>query len=240
MRIHGQRGIGLELAHLVGPAADRLARIIEPGSGLVEGALADDAGAERGKPAFQRHVRRGVDHAHGVAVDDLDAVKRGEQAARDGRDFARQVLIGRRGDDLAGERQGLALHRRAGLAEHALRREGGCDVLGGELIAVVHLHALAERELDGLVVDPLPLGGEARLGLQLALVVEVDQPLDEHRHHAGADVGLFAQRVQRVGIGDLLHRDGDGRAGVGLRNSDARQAGAGGNGQGVAAGQAHG
>jgi hypothetical protein len=61
--------------------------------------------APSAETALQRHVRRRVDDAHRVAIDDLDAVERREQAARHRRDFPRQVLARCGADDLAGERQ---------------------------------------------------------------------------------------------------------------------------------------
>ena len=48
-----------------------------------------------------------------------------------------------------------------------------------------NLHAAAQVEFDRPVVDAAPGGGQARLRLELALVVEVDQPLDEERRRAG-------------------------------------------------------
>ncbi len=238
MRHHGERLVRLVFGNAVGAGADRLAGVFEPVGRLVEGTRADDAGAEGGQAALQRDVGRRVDHAHGVAVDDLHPVKGGEQAAGDGGNFARQIAPGGGGNDLARQRQGLALHGGAGFAEHALGRERGRDILGGEFVAIVLADALAQGEFHRAVIDAAPGGGEAGLKFELALVVEIDQALDEQSHHASTDVGLFAQGVQRVGVGDLLDRHGHGGAGVALGDGEARQGGGGGRaGKGGAAGQ---
>ena len=111
-------------------------------------------------------------------------------------------------------------------AEHAVVAEGEGDVLGGQLVAVVEFHALAELQLDHAVADAPRLGRQHRDGLQLAGIVAAEQPFPERGdQHPLADVGLLAQRLQRIGVADLLHRDGDGRALVGLADGEARQGG---------------
>ena len=57
------------------------------------------------------------------------------------------------------------------LAEHAFAAEGEDDVLGGHLVAIVELDALAQLQLDGLVVDAAPFGGETGHRLQIAAPV---------------------------------------------------------------------
>ena len=51
-----------------------------------------------------------------------------------------------------------------------------------ERLAVVELHALAELELPGGVVDDLPAGGQHRLGLE-GLGVTVEQPVVDVLEH---------------------------------------------------------
>ena len=92
----------------------------------------------------------------------------------------------------------------------------------------MELHALAQGELDGALVEALPALGEARHFLKLREQVLHDQALEHEGEDALADVGLLAQRLEGRAIGDLLHRDGDGGAAVGLRKGDARQGKAGG------------
>jgi hypothetical protein len=92
----------------------------------------------------------------------------------------------------------------------------------------VKLHALAQRQLDGALVDALPALGQARHRLELAHEVLHDQRFEDEREGARADVGLLAQGLQRGAVGDLLDRDGDAGAAVGLADGHARQGGAGG------------
>ena len=96
-------------------------------------------------------------------------------------------------------------------AEHALAAEGEDHVVGGHLVAIVEFHALAQRELDGALVDALPALGQARHRLELALQVLRDQVLEDRRLHALADVGLLAHGLERGAGRDLLDGDGDGR-----------------------------
>ena len=108
----------------------------------------------------------------------------------------------------------------------------------------MELHALAQGELDGAFVDTLPALRQARHLLELAQQVLGDQPLIDEGEDALADVGLFAQRLQRGRVGDLLHGNGDAGAAVGLADGDARQAeacrGKPGGGDQMAATQEHG
>jgi hypothetical protein len=97
-----------------------------------------------------------------------------------------------------------------------------------ELVAVVELHALAQGELDGALVEALPALGHARHRFELAQQVLHDQRLEQEGEDALADVRLLAQRLQRGRVGDLLDGDGDAGALVGLADGDAWQAEGGG------------
>ncbi len=238
MRIHDQHGVGLIFAYPVGAGADRLAGIIEPARRLEEAAAGDDFAAARRQPPFHRHVGRRVDEAHGVAVDHIDPVERGPEPARHRRHLGRQ-LARLAGGDHGGERQGLAADRWARLAEHPLGAEAESHVLGGQFVAVMELHAAAQGQLHRAVVDAAPFGGEAGDLFQLALVVHADQRLGEHDRQAAADIGLFAQAVQRIAVAYFLNRDRDDGARVGLGDGDARQRCGRGQGQRVAAADLH-
>ncbi len=113
--------------------------------------------------------------------------------------------------------------------EHALAAEGEDHIVGGHLVAVVELYALAEGELDGALVEALPALGHPRHRFELAQQVLHDQRLEQEGEDSLADIGLLAQRLQRSAVGDLLHGDRDGRPLVGLADGDPGQADARGN-----------
>jgi hypothetical protein len=107
--------------------------------------------------------------------------------------------------------------------EQSLVGEGEGDVLSRHLVTIVEFHALAELELDGLVVEPLPFGGELGDRTLVSHPVAADQALPEIRiEYAFADIRLLVPVVQGVVVADLLHRDGD-RAACALRHQAARQ-----------------
>ncbi len=85
------------------------------------------------------------------------------------------------------------------------------------------LHTLAEREFDGAAVDALPAFGQARDRLHTLEQIATDQAFIDEGEGALADIRLFAQRFQRGAVGNLLNRNGDGRAVIGLRDGEARQ-----------------
>ncbi|MPL96995.1 hypothetical protein SDC9_43182 [bioreactor metagenome] len=235
----GQRHVGLELGHHVGAGGDGLRRPVGIACRLVPGAAVGDLAAEGIEPALERHVGRRVVEAHGVLVDDLDALQRRPQAAADARHVRRQVLR-RRGGVVLGEDRGAA--DRLGVAEDALGREREGHVLGGHLVAVVELDAFAQLQLDRLVVDARPRGRQPRHRALIAHPVAQDQPFPEVREeHPFADVRLFVPDVERVVVGDLLHRDGDRAAGALCAQIAGQQQAAGGGAQqseGMAAVQA--
>ena len=80
-------------------------------------------------------------------------------------------------DDLLGDRLGVDGVRAGRVLDRLRTVEREDDVLGGELGAVVELHALAELELPGEVVDRAPRHREARL--QALVLVLVDQQADD-------------------------------------------------------------
>jgi len=89
-----------------------------------------------------------------VAVDDLHSVEGGEQAARHrgisrGRSLLAMVVTIW---PVSGQRP--ALHGRAVSPNMRCAEKLAGHVLGAELVAVMQLHAGAELELDGPVVDP--------------------------------------------------------------------------------------
>ncbi len=216
----GQRNVRLVLADHVRTRRDRLARPFGEACRLIPGAAVGDLAAAGIEAPFQRHVGRRVVQAHGVLIDDLDAGERRPQATSDAGNGCRQFLGGRR--LVVGFENSLAA---GGLrvTEHAFLGEGESDVLGGHFIAVVELDALAQLQLERLVVDTLPLGGKTRNRTLIAHPVTQDQAFPEvGEEDALADVGLLVVDVERVVVGDLLHRDGDGRA-LALAESEARQ-----------------
>ena len=226
--IEGQRLVGYELAHLVGAGRDRRARPVEPALGLVEAAARDDVAAQPADTPFHRHVGRAVDEAHRVLVDGLDLLEGREQALGHGGDFRRQVLAL---DRIADEHRSEQRPARGNVVvrpEHTVAAEGEDHVVGRHLVAVMELHALAQGEFDGAVVDALPALGESRDLLQPGEQVLHDQALEHEGEDALADIGLLAQRLKCGAVGDLLHGDGDGGAAVGLPDCDPRQAKAGG------------
>src|SRR6185295_11308924 len=201
----------------------RLACPVEIARGFFPTAAAQDVGAVTGQAAFQRDVRRRVDEAHRVFIHGVDAYEIRPDAAGRCRDLRRQFLAraGRR--DLF-ERLDCRAVLGLGAAEHALAAETEHDVLGRHLIAIVKLHARTQFQFDGLVVDAAPFGGEAGNGFQAATPVLSDQRLPQRgEEHALPDVGLFAQYIERVRVGDLLHRDRDRRPVVGLSDRQAWQ-----------------
>jgi len=122
-----------------------------------------------------------------------------------------------------GGEQGLARRRVATRAEHAFRTESEHHVVGIHLVAVVESNTLAQRELDGALVDALPALGQARHRFELALQVAGDEILEDRRLDSLADIGPLAHRLE-VGAGrDLLHGDGNHRPGVGLADGEARE-----------------
>ncbi len=165
VRLQRQRHVGAQLDDLVRTGRDRLARPVEIARRFLPCAPAHDVGARTCKTPLKRDVRRRVVEAHRVFIDGIDAQQIRPHAARDGRNFQRQLLARPRRRNLL-ERLDRRAVLRLGGAEHALAAEAEHDVLGRHLVAVVELDALAKLQLDRLLVDPLPFGREARHGLQ--------------------------------------------------------------------------
>src|SRR5262249_15489333 len=134
----------------------------------------------------------------------------------------------------AGEdRRGGRLDALVELVVHA-----GLHVVGGHGLAVVELHSLAQLEVDGLVVDHVPGGGEAGHGLSGE--VTLDQRVKEIHAHGDADQLTGEERVGALDFADRVHtqragqrgrgRGGGrrGRSGRGRRRSGGGRAGGGG------------
>jgi hypothetical protein len=153
----------------------------------------------------------------------LDLLERRPDALGDARHLGRQFLAL---DAVArhhrGEQRLVRVAVVAG-AEHALGPKREDHVLRRHLVAIVELHALAQRELDRALVDPLPALGQARDRLELGLEVARDQVLEDRHLHALTDVGALAHHLQGRAGRDLLHGDVDGRPIVGLTDGEARQ-----------------
>ena len=151
-----------------------------------------------------------------MAIDDLDALEVGQEAARHGVHFGRRRgrLAGRLGEEHLPRLGGFTGLRKS---PHPLRAEGEHDVLGGHLLAVVELDTLPQLELDRLVVDARPALGESGLLRQITLAIHLDERIEDARKDARADIGLLAQRIENARIDDLLYRDGDNRAVIGAR-----------------------
>ena len=106
--------------------------------------------------------------------------------------------------------------------QHAV--EGGLDVLCAERRAVVELHALAELDLPGRVVEALPRHREARAhlacfeisrGQVVEDVVAEDDALAEHRVRGIPILDVALQRIDEgvvLGLGEDI-RGGDQREG---------------------------
>ncbi len=161
--------------------------------------------------------------ADDILADGLDTDEVRPGAARGSGDLARQFLAGLRlRDTLESLDRGAVLGFR--VAKHALAAERKNHVLCSHLLAIVEADALTQVQLDRLVVDPAPFGRQARPRRKIAQPLTADETLPERREeHALADVGLLAQHVQRVRVGDLLDGDGNGRTVVRLGNGEARQ-----------------
>lgn len=95
--------------------------------------------------------------------------------------------------------------------------DGPYHVIGGEVVAGVELHTLAQVETDGLVVDALILLGQTRLELQILGVTH--QGVEHQVRHLQGLTGELLLRVQRGGVG----RDGD--LDVGSRNVERETSG---------------
>jgi len=111
----------------------------------------------------------------------------------------------------------------ARIAEHAGGAEPRNHVLGGERIAVVEHHPLAQLQLHRAVVGAVPGRGEPRFLGKVAAPVHLDQALVEHHRGALADIGVLAQIVEGVRVGDALHGDGDARPRIRLGDGEAWQ-----------------
>jgi hypothetical protein len=190
------RGLGSRMRDdAVGAGRHRLARIGLEAHRLI-GALVDDPGTPGGQTLLQQHVGDPGAEAHRVAVDRLDA---GEDAE-----------IGFAAGDL-----GL-------VAPEAAVAEGVGDVLRGQLVAIVELDALAQRDDQFLRRDALPLGRQMRLELRAAAIsraqeVAPDQRVEDRVGDARSDIGELARRLQRRRqIGD---RDSEVRARLAGRES---------------------
>ena len=115
---------------------------------------------------------------------------------------------------------GLHVGRRAALdlragAAHAVERED--HVVGGEVLAVVELDALAQMEAPLERVDDLPALGQARNDLEV--LVALGQPLHDVAH--GAERERLVQRVgiERVEVALEGVTEGLGAAGAALKAS---------------------
>src|SRR5690606_41753143 len=107
------------------------------------------------------------------------------------------------------------------VAKDALGREAEDHGVSSELVAIVELHALAEFQLNGLVVDAGPFGGKAWDRSLIAHPVAEDEAFPQVGiEDALADIGLFVPDVERVVVGDLLDGDGNRRAAA-LAEGDA-------------------
>ena len=181
----------------VGAGRHGLARIGLEAHRLI-GALVDDPGAPRGETLLEQHVGDLGTEADAVAVDRLD---RSEDAE-----------IGFAAGDL-----GL-------VAPEAAFAEGIGDVLRGQLVAIVELHALAQRDDQLLRRDALPCRRQMRLQLRAAAIgraekIAADQRVEDRIGDAGADIGELACRLQgRRQIGD-----GDGEVGACLGGESLRR-----------------
>ncbi len=206
----GERNVRPIVAYHVGAGGDRLARPVGIGGGFIPGAAVGDLAAAGIEASFQRYVGRRVMETHGVLVDGFYAGKRRPQAATDARNGRRQFLDG--GRLVVGFEDRLAALRLC-ITEHALLGEGEDHVFGGQLVAIVELDALAQPQLERLVVDALPLGCEARNRALVTHPVTLDQAFPEVREEdAFADVRLLVPNVERVVVGDLLHGNRHRRA----------------------------
>lgn len=226
MRHQRERLIGAEFSHLVRARGDGAARPFEPGVGLLIAPLANDIAACARKTALQRHIGSGVVEAHRHPVHRLDALQRRPGTACDGGHLRRQFLARARCGHALTDRDGAALRRGQRGAEHTFTAEGEHHILGGHLVAIVEPHARAQRQFNNGIGDAAPAGGEAGLRCQVAQPVSPDERLPHGREeYPLTHVGLFAQRLQRVGVADLLHRDGDGGPVIGLPKGRGGQGG---------------
>ncbi|MNU75763.1 hypothetical protein D3C71_653020 [compost metagenome] len=205
-----QRDVRLVFANHVRAGGDRLARPVSIAFGFIPGTAAGDLAAEGIKTAFKRHVRRRVVETDGILVYDFDAGKCRPEATGNARNDRRQFFdCGRL---VIGFKDGLAADR-FGIAEYALLREGEGNIFGGQFVAVVELHTLAQLQFQRLVVNTLPFGGKTRNRTLIAHPVTIDQTFPEvGEKHPFADVGLFIPDIERVVVGDLLYGDRDRRA----------------------------
>ncbi len=92
----------------------------------------------------------------------------------------------------------------------------------GQLIAIVELDALTQLEFNGLVIKTLPFGRKTRNRALIAHPVTQDETFPQIREEDTlANIRLLVPDVERVVVGDLLHRDRDRAALVGA--NDTRQ-----------------
>ncbi|KPW24821.1 Unknown protein sequence [Pseudomonas syringae pv. aceris] len=98
-------------------------------------------------------------------------------------------------DVLDGDHLGLGRH-------HII--EGEHHVICSERVAVVKLHALAQLEVDGRIVDLFPAGGEHRLVLAIVRVA-IDQVVPDQatEDHAFAQVVVIGADVFRFAVGGV-------------------------------------
>ena len=75
------------------------------------------------------------------------------------------------------------------------RAEAGGHVFSREFVAIMHPHA-AGGASSSTVLSSMrrQAGRQTGHGLQLTLIVQVDQPLDEERRQPRANIGLLAKR----------------------------------------------
>ncbi len=148
-----------------------------------------------------------------AAVHDVD---RGQLV---GQDRVRPVGFqddGHRVDDLD---RGHALHLLLpvrGRRQRAL--EGELHVLGGEILAAMELHALAQGELPA-ALDGLPGGGE--LGLKLQLGVAGDEAFIDLARHRDGRAFVLRMRIHGQGVALAGPSEGLGRS----RGRDEREYG---------------
>ena len=195
-----------ELGHAIGPGADGPARPGQPAFGLHQAAPRDDDADPVAEPLVERRVRPFVTKRSRWRPSTST-----ERPGKTARPCAR-TSFGTRAATPS-----VPPNRRSGPKDAATSSASISSPLwkrtpGRSSTSTRRSSSLSQRR------------ARPGRGCQGADPVGIDQRLGVAGEMPGADVGVLACDVERIAVGDLLHRDGDGGAGVArLSGSQPRQ-----------------